>query len=78
MLALAVEGALTQAFDPGHDGPVLAAHSKFEADGLFDGLTLSDVIKRQFFHRKTNLINFNTKLLSIKDHHLNGPQKKDH
>ena len=33
MLALAVEGALTQAYDPGYDGPVVAAFSKFEADG---------------------------------------------
>ena len=42
MLALAVEGALMQAYDPGYDGPVVAAFSKFEADGLFDGLVLSD------------------------------------
>ena len=34
MLALAVEGALAQAVDPGHDGPVVAAFSKFEVDGL--------------------------------------------
>ena len=42
MLALAVEGALTQAYDPGNDGPVVAAFSKFEADGLFDGLALGE------------------------------------
>ena len=39
------------------------------------------VINRQFFHRKTvfhmkilSIINFTTKLISIKDYFLNGPQ----
>ena len=41
----------------------------------------SKVINRQFFHRKTVfhmkilfITNFTTKLLSIKDYFLNGPQ----
>ena len=41
----------------------------------------SKVINRQFFHRKTafhmkilSIINFTTKLLSIKDYFLNEPQ----
>ena len=41
-MTLAVEWALTQAVDPGHDGPTVAVLSKFDADGLFDGLTLSN------------------------------------
>ena len=42
---------------------------------------VSKVINIQFFHRKTvfhmkilSIINFTTKLLSIKDYFLNGPQ----
>ena len=56
--------------------------------GLYMGVHLkgtknfgSKVINRQFFHRKTVfhikilfIINFTTKLLSIKDYFLNGPQ----
>ena len=43
------------------------------------------VIDRQCFHRKTvfgmkilSILNFATKLCSIKDYFLNGPQYKDH
>ena len=45
----------------------------------------SKVINRQFFHRKTvfhmkilSIINFTTKLISVQDSFLNGPQSKDH
>ena len=62
-------------------------HSKILSD-LYTGVNLKDakkfgskVIDRQFFHRKTvfhmkilSIINFTTKLLSIKDYFLNGPQ----
>ena len=42
MFALAVEGALAQAVDPSHNGPVVAAFFEFEADGLIEGLALGD------------------------------------
>ena len=42
MLALTGEWALTQAVDPGHDGPDVAAFGQFDADGFFDDLALGD------------------------------------
>ena len=51
MLALAVEGALTQAYDPGYDGPVVAALSKFEADGMVDDTEFLNKLSATSFNK---------------------------